>query len=287
MKKENRLERLEYHNPGLQADLAIGTWATPMPMDYYGDGDYDILVVCKDMLYNGTYFFENGSGKMSRQTAFSATMLLEKEIKNLQFSYIDNIPRILESGIEYTGFIDSFFTNPNSLYKDFHVDPRLKKIRANQWKYVDYESDSDLDLLVEQSDWEEYSWDNVCDRNAILKNSPLYGYIYLVENNRAFQYLESLRLQSNEKEVNVYGMPVPNMHDFDNDGNFDLLVNGKNIVWNENTGENKVITTFKFQGDWVDVKLTGYTTCPTTIRWDKVGIANLLNGAEDGHFYYL
>ena len=51
------LERLRYNNPGLVVDLGVGLWAWPLPMDFDGDGDHDLVVVCPDQPYNGTYFF--------------------------------------------------------------------------------------------------------------------------------------------------------------------------------------------------------------------------------------
>ena len=58
---EDRLERIQYNNPGLVVDLGVGLWAWPLPMDYDRDGDLDLVVSCPDKPYNGTYFFENPS----------------------------------------------------------------------------------------------------------------------------------------------------------------------------------------------------------------------------------
>ena len=57
------LEPIRYQHPGLTVDLGVGLWAWPLPMDYDEDGDHDLVVVCPDYPYNGTYFFENKSGK--------------------------------------------------------------------------------------------------------------------------------------------------------------------------------------------------------------------------------
>src|SRR5512137_2986750 len=60
------LERLPYNNPGLVVDLGVGLWAWPVPCDADGDGDYDLVVVCPDKPYNGTWLFENASGSTAK-----------------------------------------------------------------------------------------------------------------------------------------------------------------------------------------------------------------------------
>jgi hypothetical protein len=40
-------------------------------------------------------------------------------------------------------------------------------------------------------------------------------------------------------------------------------------------------------GSVSDKVLAGHSTCPTVVDLDKNGIADLIIGAEDGHFYLL
>ena len=58
----NNAIKLKYQNPKLKVDLAVGLWASPLPMDYDNDGDIDLIISCTDVPFNGTYFFENISG---------------------------------------------------------------------------------------------------------------------------------------------------------------------------------------------------------------------------------
>ncbi|MBN2632116.1 MAG: VCBS repeat-containing protein [Bacteroidales bacterium] len=75
--------------------------------------------------------------------------------------------------------------------------------------------------------------------------------------------------------------------DWDCDGDDDLIVNGINAAWFENTGviDEKVIMLFR--GNLSDMKLAGHSTSPTVVDWNSDNVPDLLIGAEDGHFYYI
>ena len=60
------LQRVKYNNPGLVVDLAVGLWAWPLPMDFNGDGNLDLVVSCPDKPFNGLYFFENAAGDTAK-----------------------------------------------------------------------------------------------------------------------------------------------------------------------------------------------------------------------------
>jgi hypothetical protein len=75
--------------------------------------------------------------------------------------------------------------------------------------------------------------------------------------------------------------------DWDNDGDYDLLINSENISLMENVGEEEGKVQFTNKGPLVAEKLAGHTTSPTVVDWNKDGTPELLIGAEDGYFYYL
>src|SRR5439155_19059206 len=81
------LAPLKYNNPGLVVDLGVGLWATPLPMDYDGDGKMDLVVVSAGKPSNGTFFFKNagGAGKMP---VFKAPMRIDAGQQNIQVSYV-------------------------------------------------------------------------------------------------------------------------------------------------------------------------------------------------------
>ncbi len=94
------LERLRYNHLGLIVDLGVGLWASPLPMDYDADGD--LVVVCPDKPYNGTYVFENpGGGPMP---VFKPGRRIGLGPRNAQVSYVDGEPRVLVPGHEYVDF---------------------------------------------------------------------------------------------------------------------------------------------------------------------------------------
>ncbi len=93
-------------------------------------------------------------------------------------------------------------------------------------------------------------------------------------------------LQLNEKRAGKSGRRKIDFVDWDNDGDYDLLINTINTALYRNIGNNNDFK-FEFIGDLTSVILGGHSTSPTTVDWNKDGIPDLLIGAEDGFFYYL
>ena len=173
-------ERIKYNNPNASADLGVGLWAWPLPMDYDDDGDYDLLVSCKDVPFNGIYFFENKSGEAF--PIFETPVRIGVGLKDIQISYVDGQPRFLQPGKELIDFSTSFEAKSKDLYPGDAFKKLHNKIRFNQWKYVDYENDGDLDIVVGIQDGEDYGWDNAFNENGVWVNGPLHGLVYLIEN---------------------------------------------------------------------------------------------------------
>lgn len=110
-----QFERLSYNNPDLAVDLGVGLWAWPLPMDYDGDGDYDLLVSCRDVPFNGVYFFENTTGEAF--PVFNPPVKIGEALKDIQVSYVDGTPRFLQPGKELLNFKTSLAENTKPLYR--------------------------------------------------------------------------------------------------------------------------------------------------------------------------
>ena len=161
--RRTRNQRLPYNHPGLVVDLAVGLWAWPIPIDFNGDGKMDLVVVCPCKPYNGTYFFENTSSDPKRPL-FKAGVRISKAVANVSPSYVDGQVRVLSPGCEYPDFLKSGLENPVQVTGA--EEHSRQQSPANQWRYVDYDGDGKLDLVVGVEDWTDYGWDNAFDSSG-------------------------------------------------------------------------------------------------------------------------
>ena len=108
--------------------------------------------------------------------------LLEIDKLGWEATCLDGEPVVMTPGKIYANFRDEQYANPIKLPLPEKIDPQYKRIRANQWKLVDWEADGDLDVIVGIGVWDDYGWDDAWDEHGNWKNGPLHGYVYLVEN---------------------------------------------------------------------------------------------------------
>jgi hypothetical protein len=280
-------QRMAYNNPGLVVDLGVGLWAWPMPMDYDGDGDYDLVVSCRDVPYRGTYFFENPGGD-AVMPVFKPGIRIGDGIKNVQVSYIDGEPRVLSPNTEYKSFVTHQYNDATELGLPGNIHPN--KVRANQWKYVDYDDDGLLDLIVGVGDWTDYGWDNAYNNEGEWTHGPLRGFVYLLRNTgttEAPKYDEPVKLAAEDNPIDVYGMPSPNMSDFDGDGDLDLLCGEfvDKFTYFENIGTRAVPRFRAGQYLMLNAEPLRIDACmfvPVAIDWDRDGDVDIVVGQEDG-----
>lgn len=289
-----KLRPLKYNHPGLTVDLGVGLWAWPLPMDYDGDGDMDLLVSCPDKPSNGVYFFENPSqDPTDKFPVFKAAVRLGKTTHNFQVSYVRGTPRILKPGYEIPRDPDSGtfdFDHPRQIYPKTNVHPR--GVRANMWRYVDYDGDGDHDLIVGVGDWTDYGWDHAYDSHGRWRNGRLHGYIYSIENTGTdaspVYSSRPRKLRAGGGEIDVYGWPSPNFADFDGDGDLDLLCGEflDGFTYFQNIGTRR-IPKYAAGQRLIDhlgrpLKMDLQMITPTAVDWDKDGDLDLVVGDEDG-----
>ena len=285
---ERQLEPIQYNHPGLVVDLGVGLWAWPLPMDFDGDGDYDLVVVCPDKPYNGTYFFENRAGNV-RFPVFEPPVRISRGLQNVQLSWVDGTPRVLSPARDHIDFLKT----GRDTSRELPLAAKLGhpgKTRANQWKYVDYDGDKDQDIIVGIGDWTDYGWDDAYDDSGRWTNGPLHGYVYLVTNEGTREqasYGAPRKLQAAGKTIDVFGWPSPNFADFDNDGDLDLMCGEFRDLFTyfENTGSRtapQYAAGRKLMHNGRPLAMDLQMIVPSAIDWDRDGDIDLIVGDEDG-----
>ena len=285
---EADLQRLQYNNSDLVVDLGVGLWAWPMPMDWDSDGDLDLVVACPDFPFNGIYWFEN-PGNDPKTPVFKPPVRVADGPRNMRVSFVDGEPRVLTPGEEWVDFLGRGFDRKKKIYEGSVHVPN-ERIRAKQWHYADYDNDGAQDLIVGIGVWEDYGWDNAYNEFGRWTNGPLHGFVYLLRNRGTTtnpDYDSPVKLVADDGPVDVYGMPSPNLADFDGDGDLDLLcgefLDGFTYFQNLGSRANPVFATGKrltHQGRALAMHVQMIT--PTAIDWDRDGDVDLIVGDEDG-----
>jgi hypothetical protein len=282
------LERLQYNHPGMVVDLGVGLWAWPLPMDFDGDGDLDLVVNCPDQPYNGVYFFENPAFKGEKFPLFRPARRISKGLQNVQVSLVAGRPRVLSPGQAYPGFLQSGLDKPVKLPLPANIHPN--KVRQNVWRYIDFDGDGKLDLVIGVDDWTEYGWDDGYNDRGEWKRGPLHGYVYVARNeatNEAPKYAKPEKVRADGKPVDTFGWPTPNFADFDGDGDLDLVCGEflDQFTYFANIGSATkpqyaagVRLTHAGQPLAMDLQMI----VPAAIDWDGDGDQDLVVGDEDG-----
>lgn len=293
------LEQLKYNNPSLKVDLGVGLWAWPVPYDVDGDGNFDLLVSCPDKPSNGVWYFENATGDTAtdKMPVFKPGKWISKTVHHVSPSYVDGKLHVMTVGKEYRNFEKAGLNEPVKLpinvplYRPQWKDPKGPKLRHNQWKYVDYDGDGAVDIVVGIEDWSEYGWDDAFDANGKWTKGPLHGFVLLYRNTGTTEspnYAPYVFVEADGKPVDTFGCPSPNFGDFDGDGDLDLLCGEflDGFTYFENIGTRQAPRYAAGRrltlSDGTPLTMDLEMIVPVAFDWDKDGDLDLIVGDEDG-----
>ena len=295
-----KLQRMKYNHPGLVVDLGVGLWGWPLPMDYTGNGHLDLVVSCSDTPYNGVYLFENPGpdGPPSddpKMPIFKPAVRLGPGLRNVTVSHVADRPRVLTPATELTGFLSGDFDSKESIHPRNVLVDASGRVRANQWSYADYDGDGQLDLIVGHGLWGEYGWDDAFDEQGRWTRGPLRGPVFWLRNlgtTAAPEWADPRPIMAGGEPVDVYGMPSPNLADFDGDGDLDLICGSfiDGFTYYQNVGtrtrpEYAAGVELAIDGEPLTMPLCMIVV--SAIDWDGDGHVDLIVGQEDGRVAFI
>jgi hypothetical protein len=304
------LEYLDYNHPDLLVDMGVGLTASPLPIDFNENGLTDLVVVCPDWRAgldkkpnNGVFFFEN-SGEYDPETnlpVYKPARRLGKGVKSAAISYIDGKPFVTTTGKWYPDFKNTAFKNPLSFPapEAEDINPEGGRIRANQWRLVDFNGNGVNDIIIGIDFWGErsyrgreyYGWQDAYDENGQWMNGPVRGYVYLLRNTGSndkpeYEYPELL-YNTDGSVIEVFGLPSPNFADFTGDGKLDLICgefrDGFTFFKNVGTREKPLYAPGRplTNGD-VRIRMDLPVIIPVAYDFTGNGWPDLIVGQEDG-----
>ena len=298
-------------------ELDAGALATPVGVDWDGDGDEDIICGCSA---GYILFFENLSGPGVASPKWAAPRRLEADGKVIRimagpngsiqgpaeakWGYTtlsvadwdgDGLPDLIVNSIwgrvQWYRNIGTRKAPKLAAAQPIEVawpgEPRKPEWNwwkpkprelVTQWRTTPFAIDLDRDGRCDLVMLDHEGWLAFFKRRADGSLEP--GQRVLCDENGA-----PLRL--NGDSGGRSGRRKFTMTDWDGDGVIDLLLNGRNAEFWRGLGRLDGKWLFKKMGDVSERNIQGHDTSPTTVDFDGDGIRDLLIGAEDGRLYFL
>lgn len=304
-----------------QADtLKCGALATPVGVDWDGDGDTDIL--CGNTA-GYIEFFENRSGPGVVEPKWAAPRRLEVDGKPFRITAGPNgsIQGPAEAKWGYTTFSVADWDGDglpdivlNSILGEVvwlrnvgtrrapklappqpvevewdQPQPELAwgwrkpqgKGLLTQWRTTPVVYDFNRDGLPDLA---------VLDHEgylAFFERARRDGRLVLLPPRRAFVDEAGRPLRLNARAAGGSGRRKLCVTDWDGDGKFDFLVNSANADLLRQVGEKDGTWVFQNAGGLAKRNIEGHDVSPTVVDFDGDGVPDFLGGAEDGRLYYL
>ena len=270
------LERMMFNNPGAVVDLSMGIWPVPFVFDYDGDGDLDLFVISGSVPFEGAWFFENPTPKGAR-----------------------NPMPVFKAGIPGT-LAARAKTEKCPPYRLPGDSPHFREDRGHGWQWADIDGDGREDAVCVVNDWSEYGVPGpkcplAYDANETWTNNQILAYVYWRRNTGGrgdqTKWGETQKLLFGgraEMKPGPYGAPTVMFHDWDGDGDLDIVATDfLSEFWyfaNEGTKEKPAFA----EGQRMiasDGKMLMGDLCMMTARkvdWDGDGFADVIASEEDG-----
>jgi hypothetical protein len=300
--------------------LKCGALATPVGVDWDGDGDTDIL---SGNTAGYIEFFENLSGPKAAEPRWAAPRRLEVDGRPFRVTAGPNgsIQGPAEAKWGYTTFSAADWDGDglpdvvlNSILGEVvwlrnvgtRRAPRLappqpvevewdkpqpelawgwRKPRGKglltQWRTTPVVYDFNRDGLPDLA---------VLDHEgylALFERARRGGKLDLLPPRRAFVDEAGRPLRLNPRTAGASGRRKLCVADWDGDGKFDLLVNAANADLLRQTGARDGTWTFENRGPLAKRNIEGHDVSPTVVDFDGDGVPDFLGGAEDGRLYHL
>ena len=299
-------------------DVKCGALATPFGCDWDGDGDED--VICGNTA-GYVFFYENVGGGVPPRFAAGKKLEADGEVIRIQAGPNGSIQGPCEAKWGYTtlsvadwdmdGLPDLLL---NSIWGEIlwyrncgtRTEPKLQRAQAvdvewpgappkpswfwwdpngkqlvTQWRTtpmaIDFNDDGLTDLVM--LDQEGYL--------TLFERRRENGKLQLLPPQRIFLDDRGEPLRLNARSAGRSGRVKIMVVDWDGDGRKDVLVNSSSADWYRNVETRDGKFVLKRVGTMAQRNVSGHTSSPTVVDWDKNGKPDLLVGSEDGRLYYL